>query len=88
VAGYFGLEIEDLVSRRRDKKTSQARAFAMFLTREVCGSSLSELGARYGDRDHSTVMSVVGRVEDAYGSDPETTRMLEELRALIQSGRQ
>lgn len=84
VAGYFGLEPEDLISRRRDRKTSQARALAMFLTRESCGSSLSEIGAHYGNRDHSTVMSVIGRVEEAYGKDPETTRTLEDLRGSLQ----
>ena len=86
VAGHFGLELEDLLSRRRDRKTSRARALAMFLTREHCESSLSEIGAIYGDRDHSTVMSVVSRVEEAYGTDPETTRILEELRLSIQGG--
>lgn len=88
VAGHFGLELEDLMSRRRDRKTSRARAMAMFLTREHCESSLSEIGAIYGDRDHSTVMSVVSRVEEAYGTDPETTRILEELRLSIQESRQ
>lgn len=88
VADHFGLEPEDLISRRRDKKTSQARAFAMFLTRESCGASHSEIGAHFGNRDHSTVLSVIARIEDAYGTDPETTRTLEDLRASLQAVRQ
>ena len=83
---YFGVSTEDMVSRKRDRKTSQARGFAMFMTREVCGSPLNEIGALYGDRDHSTVMSVLGRIESGYGSDPETTRTLEELRLVIEGG--
>ena len=81
VARHFGLDTDDIRSRRRDRKTSQARAFSMFLTREVCGLPLAEIGAIYGGRDHSTVMSVISRVEEEYGTDPETTRLLEELRA-------
>jgi chromosomal replication initiator protein len=86
VAEHFGLGMPDLVSRKRDKKTSEARAYAMFLTRELCDLPLSEIGARYGGRDHSTVMSVIGRIEEAYGNDPEKTRTLEELRASVQVG--
>lgn len=82
-ASHFGVSREEMVSRKRDRKTSTARGLAMFMTREVCGSSLSEIGAIYGNRDHSTVLSVLGRIEAAYGSDPETTRYLEELRSSI-----
>lgn len=82
-ADFFGVSTEDLISRKRDRKTSQARGFAMFMTRETCGSPLNEIGALYGGRDHSTVMSVLGRIESGYGSDPETTRTLEELRLAI-----
>ena len=82
-AGHFSIEVEDLVSRRRDRKTVQARAIAMYVTREVCGSTLSEIGALYGDRDHSTVLSAVRRVTEAEGSDPELTGSLTSFMAAI-----
>ena len=82
-ASHFSVPVENLTSRRRDRKTAQARAIAMFVTREVCGSTLSEVGAIYGDRDHSTVMAAIKRVEEADGSDPELTRSLVSFRAAI-----
>ncbi|MFM9044478.1 MAG: helix-turn-helix domain-containing protein, partial [Solirubrobacterales bacterium] len=74
---------DSLTSRRRDRKTVQARSVAMFVTREVCGSTLSEIGSLYGDRDHSTVLAAVRRVEESEGVDPDVTRLLTGFRAAI-----
>ena len=82
-ANHFSVPVESLTSRRRDRKTARARAIAMFITREVCDSTLSEVGAIYGHRDHSTVMAAIKRVEDADGNDPDLTRSLVSFRAAI-----
>lgn len=82
-SSHFSIPVEDLVSRRRDRKTVRARAIAMYVTREVCGSTLSQIGALYGDRDHSTVLAAVRRVEDSEGIDPEMTGSLTSFMAAI-----
>ena len=82
-ATHFSVPVDHLSSRRRDRKTSRARAVAMFVTREVCGSTLAEIGTLYGGRDHSTVLAAIKRVEEADGSDPELTRSLVSFRAAI-----
>ena len=82
-SSYFAIPVDSLISRRRDRRTVQARAVAMFVTREVCGSTLSEIGTLYGDRDHSTVLAAVRRVEESDGVDPEMTRLLTGFRAAI-----
>ena len=84
-SSYFAIPLDNLTSRRRDRRTVQARGVAMFVTREVCGSTLSEIGSLYGDRDHSTVLSAVRRVEESEGVDPEITRLLTGFRAAISS---
>ena len=80
---HFSVPIEDLVSRRRDRKTVQARAVAIFVTREICGSTLAEIGSLYGGRDHSTILAAVRRVEGSEGVDPAITRSLMTFRAAI-----
>lgn len=80
---HFSVPVEDLVSRRRDRKTVQARAVAIFVTREVCGSTLAEIGSLYGGRDHSTILAAVRRVEGSEGVDPAITRSLVSFRAAI-----
>jgi chromosomal replication initiator protein len=80
---HFSVPVESLMSRRRDARTARARAVAMFVTREVCGSTLNEIGDLYGGRDHSTVLASIKRVEKGEGRDPDLTRALVSFRAAI-----
>lgn len=80
---HFSIPVEDLVSRRRDRRTVRARAIAMYVTRETCGSTLAQIGALYGDRDHSTVLAAIRRVEDSEGIDPDMTGSLTSFMAAI-----
>jgi len=55
VAHSFNLNPEDLKGSKRDKETSLARRFAMYLIRQENGYSLAQVGALLGDRDPSSV---------------------------------
>jgi len=55
VAHSFNLNPEDLKGSKRDKETSLARRFAMYLIRQENGYSLAQVGAMLGDRDPSSV---------------------------------
>jgi len=59
VAERYNLEIKDLIGKRRTQNIALARQIAMFLARELTGSSYPELGAVFGGRDHSTVIHAV-----------------------------
>jgi chromosomal replication initiator protein len=88
-AAYFNTDVETLVSRKRDRKTSGARNVAMFLTREMSDLSFPQIARLYGDRDHSTVISSIERVSGQMSVDPETTTAVDSLRATLHSqGRQ
>jgi chromosomal replication initiator protein len=86
-AGFFRTPVETLQSRRRDVNTSRARHVAIFLTREMTTLSLPQIGALYGDRDHTTVLNSIRRVDQQLLSDPEVTRAVESIRASIHSDR-
>lgn len=82
-AGYFGTDVETLISRRRDRQTSTARNVAMFLTREMTNLSFPQIAALYGGRDHSTVISSIDRVSSQVSVDPEVTTAVDSLRATL-----
>jgi chromosomal replication initiator protein len=82
-AAQFGTDVETLVSRRRDRRTSTARNVAMFLTRETTNLSYPQIGALYGGRDHSTVISSIDRVSGQVSVDPEVTAAVDSLRATL-----
>jgi chromosomal replication initiator protein len=56
VAGYYGLKVSDIKSKRRTRNISEPRQIAMFLCREHTKSSLPEIGRQFGGKDHTTVI--------------------------------
>lgn len=88
VAAHHRTDVETLQSRRRDRNTATARHIAIFLTREMTPLSLPQIGGLYGDRDHTTVLNSIERIEGALGQDPAITSTVEILRAEIHSPRE
>jgi chromosomal replication initiator protein len=56
VAGYYGIKVSDIKSKRRTRNISEPRQIAMFLCREHTKSSLPEIGRQFGGKDHTTVI--------------------------------
>ena len=85
VAAHYRTDADTLQSRRRDRNTATARHVAIYLTREITSLSLPQIGGLYGDRDHTTVLNSIERVEQSVGQDAEITNAVEILRAQIHS---
>lgn len=73
VCNYFGLEMKDLMSGRRQRTISLARSVAMFLVRKTGKLSFPEIGNRMGKRNHSTVISACRRIEKAVAKNEKVT---------------
>ncbi|MGN6726970.1 MAG: helix-turn-helix domain-containing protein, partial [Tepidisphaeraceae bacterium] len=65
VCTYFGLEMKDLMSGRRQRTISLARSVAMYLVRKTSKLSFPEIAGKMGKRNHSTVISACRRIERA-----------------------
>ena len=65
VCSYFGLEMRELMSGRRQRTISLARSVAMFLIRKTSKLSFPEIAMKMGKRNHSTVISACRRIEKA-----------------------
>ncbi len=63
VCGVFGLTPASLQSAAKTKAVSHPRMLAMFLARKYTRAPLSEIGAYFGRRSHSTVISAQRKVE-------------------------
>jgi len=61
VASKHGLTFEDLMSRRRDRKSVAARFEAYYRIRNETTMSLPQIGMRFGGKDHTTVMHGIRR---------------------------
>lgn len=69
-ARYYQLTEEDLRGQNRSKGTNTARQIAMYLIRTLTNTGLKEIGAEFGNRNHSTVISALRKVEDLLRDDP------------------
>jgi chromosomal replication initiator protein len=62
-----------------------ARQVAMYLCRQRLKCSFPELGRAFGNRDHTTVMSAVRRVEELRQRDPQVNAHLEAIEQRLAS---
>ncbi|HSQ63100.1 MAG TPA: chromosomal replication initiator protein DnaA, partial [Polyangiaceae bacterium] len=77
VCHHFKLRSADLLSKDRHKSVAFARHVAMYLCKQRLKCSFPELGRAFGNRDHTTVMSAVRKVESLRTNDPEVRAHLE-----------
>jgi chromosomal replication initiator protein len=70
VAGYFDVKLHDMKGPKRHRAIAHPRMVAMYLARKMTNMSFPEIGARFGGKDHSTVISAVRKIERLCGEDP------------------
>jgi chromosomal replication initiator protein len=85
VCTHFRLSNSDLLSKDRHKSVAFARQVAMYLCRQRLKCSFPELGRAFGNRDHTTVMSAVRRVEALRQRDPQVNAHLEAIEQRLAS---
>lgn len=79
VCHHFKLRSGDLLGKDRHKSIAFARHVAMYLCKQRLKCSFPELGRAFGNRDHTTVMSAVRKVETLRDADPEVRAHIEAL---------
>jgi len=79
VAESYGVKPADLKSKRRTRTVVLPRQVAMYLCRQLAGSSLPEIGNFFGGKDHSTVIHSCKVIEEKREKDPELKARIEEL---------
>lgn len=80
VSAEYGFDRETLVGAGRSSSVVQARQVAVYLTRELSDLSLPEIGRGFGDRDHSTILHSIRRVETLVEKDPALAGRVDSLR--------
>lgn len=83
VADEFNVRIADLNGRRRTVGIAHPRQIAMFLARHHTGSSLQDIGAAFGGRDHGTVIHAMRTVEQKIGKDPSLRASIDRIMSAL-----
>jgi chromosomal replication initiator protein len=85
VAEHFSIRLTDMASARRARAVARPRQVAMFLAKQLTTRSLPEIGRKFGNRDHTTVMHAVSRVTELMERDGTFAEDVELLRRLLES---
>ena len=80
VADYYGISVQDMKSKRRDKHIVFPRQVAMYLIREETPSSLPVIGQAFG-RDHTTALHSIDKIQT---EAQESGRLYDDIRTLRQ----
>ena len=85
VAEFFRLRVADLSSTRRHRSIVQPRHIAVYLCRQLTNLSYPEIGAQFGDREHSTVLHSCRKIEKQLKNDSKVQEEIQILEMLIKS---
>ncbi len=69
VSQHFNVKMSDMSSARRSRTIARPRQIAMYLSKNLTARSLPEIGRRFGNRDHTTVIHAVKKVEELRNKD-------------------
>jgi chromosomal replication initiator protein len=85
VADYFNLSAEDLISKRKDRKTALARHVSIYLMREGYNCSLTEIGKELGGRNHATILHGYEKIASELSIKPNLANQIAEIKEKINS---
>ncbi len=80
VVASFDVPLEQLLSKKRDRKTALARHVAMHLMRTETSCSFSEIGRQLGNRNHATVLHGYNRISVELTQDPKLRKQVARIR--------
>ncbi len=85
VAEHYNIKLSEMHSPRRAIAVARPRQIAMYLAKQLTTRSLPEIGRKFGNRDHTTVMHAVKRIEQLQGQDNDLAEDIVLLRRILAS---
>ncbi len=85
VADIYSVTVEEIISKSRQSKVVMPRFIAMYLTRKLTDMTTTDIGRQFGDRDHSTVVNAINKIEDDMKNNFEFKEQIEDLKVELRS---
>jgi len=80
VSNQYGISIEDIKGRGRQKDKARARHISIYLVKAMTDIPLSNIAKFFDDRDHTTIMSSIDVIEKEIRENPSTELEINELK--------
>ena len=72
-----------MLSQRRSRPLARPRQIAMYLAKRLTTRSLPEIGRRFANRDHTTVIHAVKTITKLSEKDEEMKKNLVQIKSLL-----
>ncbi len=83
VSNYFNIPLSEMLSQRRSRPLARPRQIAMYLSKKMTTRSLPEIGRRFANRDHTTVIHAVKTITRLSEQDDEMKRNIGQIKSLL-----
>ena len=80
VSSYFNLTIQEMLSARRSRSLARPRQIAMYLAKQYTTNSLPDIGRKFSNRDHTTVIHAVKKIDELIKKDNDIRQNISELK--------
>ena len=83
VSNYFNISLSEMLSQRRSRPLARPRQIAMYLSKKMTTRSLPEIGRRFANRDHTTVIHAVKTISRLAEQDDEMKKNINQIKSLL-----
>ena len=83
VSNYYNIPLSDMLSQRRSRPLARPRQIAMYLAKKMTTRSLPEIGRRFANRDHTTVIHAVKTITRLSEQDDEMKKGIIQIKSLL-----
>ena len=83
VSNYFNIPLSDMLSQRRSRPLARPRQIAMYLAKKMTSRSLPEIGRRFANRDHTTVIHAVKTISRLIDQDDEMKKNINQIKSFL-----
>ena len=80
VSSHFNLNLQEMLSARRSRSLARPRQIAMYLVKQYTTCSLPEIGRKFSNRDHTTVIHAVKKIDELIKKDNEIKQHIIEIK--------
>ena len=83
VSGFFNISLNEMLSQRRSRPLARPRQIAMYLSKKLTTRSLPEIGRRFANRDHTTVIHAVKTITKLSQENEEMSKNINQITSLL-----
>ncbi len=83
VSEELNIEVKDIRSAKRNYDITYARQISMYLLKDVLKLPLVKIARHVGRKDHTTVMHGISKIEKLIQSDPNTSRLIQQIKSKL-----